>query len=299
MSNSQSQAIPREILRKVRRIEIRTRKLVNESLAGGYHSVFKGQGMEFSEVREYQYGDDVRSIDWNVTSRMGRPFVKKYKEERELTVVLVVDASASGTFGSAEQVKSEVMAEICALLAFSAIRNNDRVGLILFTDRVEKFVPPAKGQRHVLRVIREILFHRPVGRGTDLNGALEYLGRVIRRRAVVFLVSDFLTRDFERSLRVVNRVHDLVALSVRDPRESELPAVGMVALEDAETGVVQVVDTGVSRLRRAFREAALDAQQRLRDLFRRLGIDTVELANGEPYDVPLVRFFEERARRAR
>jgi len=299
VSDSQAQAIPREILRKVRRIEIRTRKLVNESLAGGYHSVFKGQGMEFSEVREYQFGDDVRSIDWNVTSRMGRPFVKKYKEERELTVVLVVDVSASGTFGSAEQVKSEVMAEICALLAFSAIRNNDRVGLILFTDRVEKFVPPAKGQRHVLRVIREILFHRPVGRGTDLDGALEYLGRVIRRRAVVFLVSDFLTRDFERSLRLVNRVHDLVALSVRDPRESELPAVGMVALEDAETGVVQVVDTGVPRLRQAFREAALDAQQRLRDLFRRLGIDTVELANGEPYDVPLVRFFEERARRAR
>ncbi len=299
MSNSQSQAIPREILRKVRRIEIRTRKLVNESLAGGYHSVFKGQGMEFSEVREYQFGDDVRSIDWNVTSRMGRPFVKKYQEERELTVVLVVDASASGTFGSAEQVKSELMAEICALLAFSAIRNNDRVGLILFTDRVEKFVPSAKGQRHVLRVIREILFHRPVGRGTDLNGALEYLGRVIRRRAVVFLVSDFLTRDFERSLRLVNRVHDLVALSVRDPRESELPAVGMVALEDAETGVVQVVDTGVPRLRQAFREAALDAQQRLRDLFRRLGIDAVELANGEAYDVPLVRFFEERARRAR
>ncbi len=299
MSNSQSQAIPREILRKVRRIEIRTRKLVNESLAGGYHSVFKGQGMEFSEVREYQFGDDVRSIDWNVTSRMGRPFVKKYKEERELTVVLVVDASASGTFGSAEQVKSEVMAEICALLAFSAIRNNDRVGLILFTDRVEKFVPPAKGQRHVLRVIREILFHRPAGRGTDLNGALEYLGRVIRRRAVVFLVSDFLTREFERSLRLVNRVHDLVALSVRDPRESELPAVGMVALEDAETGVVQVVDTGVPRLRQAFREAALAGQQRLRDLFRRLGIDTVELVNGEPYDVPLVRFFQERARRAR
>ncbi len=299
MSNSQSQAIPREILRKVRRIEIRTRKLVNESLAGGYHSVFKGQGMEFSEVREYQFGDDVRSIDWNVTSRMGHPFVKKYKEERELTVVLVVDASASGRFGSAEQVKSEVMAEICALLAFSAIRNNDRVGLILFTDRVEKFVPPAKGQRHVLRVIREILFHRPLGRGTDLNGALEYLGRVIRRRAVVFLVSDFLTRDFERSLRLVNRVHDLVALSVRDPRESDLPAVGMVALEDAETGVVQVVDTGVPRLRQAFREAALAGQQRLRDLFRRLGIDTVELVNGEPYDVPLVRFFEERARRAR
>ncbi len=299
MNASPSQAIPREILRKVRRLEIRTRKLVNESLAGGYHSVFKGQGMEFSEVREYQYGDDVRSIDWNVTSRMGRPFVKKYTEERELTVILVVDASASGTFGSTGQVKADVMAEICALLAFSAIRNNDRVGLILFTDRVEKFVPPSRGQRHVLRVIREILFHRPAGRGTDLQCALEYLGRVIRRRAVVFLVSDFLTRDFESGLRVVNRLHDLVALSVRDPLESELPAVGMVALEDAETGVVQVVDTGVPRLRQAFRKAALEGQQRLRDLFRRLGIDSVELVNGEPYDVPLVRFFKERARRAR
>ncbi len=299
MNASPSQAIPREILRKVRRLEIRTRKLVNESLAGGYHSVFKGQGMEFSEVREYQYGDDVRSIDWNVTSRMGRPFIKKYTEERELTVILVVDASASGTFGSAGQVKADVMAEICALLAFSAIRNNDRVGLILFTDRVEKFVPPSRGQRHVLRVIREILFHRPAGRGTDLQCALEYLGRVIRRRAVVFLVSDFLTRDFESGLRVVNRLHDLVALSVRDPLESELPAVGMVALEDAETGVVQVVDTGVPRLRQAFRKAALEGQQRLRDLFRRLGIDSVELVNGEPYDVPLVRFFKERARRAR
>ena len=299
MNASPSQAIPREILRKVRRLEIRTRKLVNESLAGGYHSVFKGQGMEFSEVREYQYGDDVRSIDWNVTSRMGRPFIKKYTEERELTVILVVDASASGTFGSAGQVKADVMAEICALLAFSAIRNNDRVGLILFTDRVEKFVPPSRGQRHVLRVIREILFHRPAGRGTDLQCALEYLGRVIRRRAVVFLVSDFLTRDFESGLRVVNRLHDLVALSVRDPLESELPAVGMVALEDAETGVVQVVDTGVPRLRQAFRKAALEGQQRLRDLFRRLGTDSVELVNGEPYDVPLVRFFKERARRAR
>jgi len=299
LNASPSQAIPREILRKVRRLEIRTRKLVNESLAGGYHSVFKGQGMEFSEVREYQYGDDVRSIDWNVTSRMGRPFIKKYTEERELTVILVVDASASGTFGSAGQVKADVMAEICALLAFSAIRNNDRVGLILFTDRVEKFVPPSRGQRHVLRVIREILFHRPAGRGTDLQCALEYLGRVIRRRAVVFLVSDFLTRDFESGLRVVNRLHDLVALSVRDPLESELPAVGMVALEDAETGVVQVVDTGVPRLRQAFRKAALEGQQRLRDLFRRLGIDSVELVNGEPYDVPLVRFFKERARRAR
>ena len=294
-----SETIPREILRKIRRIEIRTRKLVNESLAGGYHSVFKGRGMEFSEVREYQVGDDVRSIDWNVTSRMGHPFVKKYVEERELTVILLVDASASGQFGSVEQAKSEVMAEICALLAFSAIQNNDRVGLILFTDQVEKFVPPRKGQRHVLRVIREVLYHRPQGRGTDLAAALEYLGRVIRRRAVVFLVSDFLTEGFDRQLRIANGTHDLVALWVQDPREVDLPPVGMLALEDAETGEVRVVDTQSAALRRAFHDAAEEGRGELRGLFRRLSIDSVELSTGEPYDIPLVRFFEERARRAR
>ncbi len=299
MTEPAAQTIPREILRKVRRIEIRTRKLVNENLAGGYHSMFKGRGMEFSEVREYQFGDDVRNIDWNVTSRMGHPFVKKYVEERELTVVLLVDISASGTFGSTEQVKAEMTAEVCALLAFSAIQNNDRVGLLLFSDRIEKFIPARKGQRHVLRVIREILFHRPQGKGTDLAGALEYLGRVVRRRAVVFLVSDFLTQDFERPLRLVNKVHDLVALSIRDPREGELPAVGLLTLEDAETGVVQVVDTSVPRLREAFRRSAQEERQKLRDLFRRLAIDSVELATGEPYDIPLVRFFEKRARRAR
>jgi len=266
--------IPREILRKVRRIEIRTRKLVNDSLAGGYHSVFKGRGMEFSEVREYQFGDDVRTIDWNVTSRMGHPYIKKYVEERELTVILVVDVSGSNRFGSTAQVKSEVMAEICALLAFSATRNNDRVGLILFTDRVEKFVPPRKGRRHVLRVVREILYHEPEGRGTDIAGALDYLGRLVRRRAVVFLVSDFLAEAYESSLRITNRVHDLVALVVQDPRESEIPDVGLIALEDAETGQVRVADTMPSGLRARFREAAAERLAARQSLFRRLSIDS-------------------------
>ena len=291
--------IPREVLRKVRRIEIRTRKLVNESLAGGYHSVFKGRGMEFSEVREYQFGDDVRTIDWNVTSRMGHPYVKKYVEERELTVVLVVDLSGSNRFGSAAQFKAEMMAEICALLAFSATRNNDRVGLILFTDRVEKFVPPRKGRPHVLRVVREILYHQPEGTGTDLTGALEYLGHVVRRRAVVFLVSDFLAEGYERALRIANRTHDLVALAIEDPLEREIPAVGFLALEDAETGRVRVVDTSSARLRRRFREAAEQRVEARRSLFRRLSIDSVDLGTDRPYDVPLVRFFERRARLAR
>ena len=291
--------IPREILRKVRRIEIRTRKLVNESLAGGYHSVFKGRGMEFSEVREYQFGDEIRTIDWNVTSRMGHPYVKKYIEERELTVVLVVDLSGSNRFGTASQFKAEMMAEICALLAFSASRNNDRVGLILFTDRVEKFVPPRKGRAHVLRVVREILYHKPEGRGTDLAQALEYLGNVVRRRAVVFVVSDFLAEGYERPLRIANRTHDLVAMAIEDPREREMPDVGLVALEDAETGSIRVVDTGSARLRRNFREAGARRVKARQELFRRLSIDSVDLRTDQPYDVPLIRFFERRARLAR
>jgi uncharacterized protein (DUF58 family) len=290
--------IAREILRKVRRIEIRTRKLVNESLAGGYHSVFKGRGMEFSEVREYQFGDDIRTIDWNVTSRMGHPYVKKHVEERELTVVLVADVSGSNAFGTAGRLKGEMMAEIGALLAFSASRNNDRVGLILFTDRVEKFVPPRKGRRHALRVVREMLYGTPAGRGTDLAAALDYLGRVVRRRAVVFVISDFLAEGYERSLRIANRRHDLVALAVDDPRELDLPAVGLLALEDAETGRLQVVDTGSARLRRRFREAAALRLRERAERFRRLSIDSVELRTDQPYDVPLVRFFERRARLA-
>ena len=291
--------VPREILRKVRRIEIRTRRIVDETLAGGYHSVFKGRGMEFSEVREYQVGDDVRTIDWNVTSRMGHPYVKKYVEERELTVLLAVDVSGSSRFGSTRQSRSEVVAEICALLAFAAARNNDRVGLLLFSDRIEKYVPPLKGRRHVLRVLRDVLYHQPAGRGTNLALALETVRRLQRRRAVVFVLSDFLADAFERPLRLASRFHDLVALVVRDPREASLPAVGLIGLEDAETGECVVVDTGGAGLRERFRQAAEARAARLQGLFQRLAVDAVELWTDRAYDAPLVRFFARRARLAR
>ncbi|MGY8778566.1 MAG: DUF58 domain-containing protein, partial [Longimicrobiales bacterium] len=227
--------IPREILKQVRRIEISTRGLVNEVFSGEYHSVFKGRGMNFAEVREYQYGDDIRSIDWNVTARAGAPFVKIFEEERELTVMLVVDVSASGEFGSRGRWKGEVAVEICALLAFSAIKNNDKVGLIIFSDRIEKFVPPRKGRKHVLRVLRELLFHEPEGRGTDLTVALEYLNHVQRKKAVTFLVSDFQDEGFDRALAVAGRRHDLIAVRLGDRRERTLPPLGYLELEDPET----------------------------------------------------------------
>src|SRR5256885_4927702 len=220
--------LPADLLKKVRRIEIRTNRLVNESLAGEYHSVFKGRGMEFSEVREYQFGDDIRSIDWNVTSRMGHPYVKKHVEERELTVLLLVDLSASGDFGTRRQFKREIEAEICAILAFSAIKNSDRVGLIAFTDRIETFLRPRRGKDHVLRVIREILYFRPQGRTTDIAMALQYMYRTITKRSVVFLISDFLGRGFAQPLRVAARKHDLIAITVVDPREEDLPPVGLL-----------------------------------------------------------------------
>ena len=218
--------IPREILKQVRRVEIATRGLVNDVFSGEYHSVFKGRGMNFAEVREYQHGDDIRAIDWNVTARTGAPFIKVFDEERELTVMLVVDVSASGDFGSHARMKGEVAVEICAVLAFSATTNNDKVGLIIFSDRIEKFVPPRKGRRHVLRVLRELLYFKPEGRGTDIAGALEYLARVVRRRAVVFVVSDFLGDGYEKALAVAGRRHDTVAIRMSDPREHQLPAGG-------------------------------------------------------------------------
>jgi uncharacterized protein (DUF58 family) len=288
-----------EILKKVRRIEIRTNRLVNESLAGEYHSVFKGRGMEFDEVREYTPGDDIRTIDWNVTSRMGHPYVKKFVEERELTVMLVVDASASGDFGTVGSTKRSMAAEVCALLAFSAIRNNDRVGLLIFTDREERYVPPRKGRNHVLRVISEVLTFQPRGKGTDLAMALESLARGIRRRSVAFVVSDFLCADFERELRLANRKHDLIALSLSDPRESELPAVGILELEDAETGRRILVDTWDRAGRKRFQELALERREVRRRLFRQNEVDFVELSTSLPYDAPLIRFFRERARRLR
>ncbi len=291
--------LPKEIIQKIRRIQITTNRLVNESLAGEYHSVFKGRGMEFDEVREYQHGDDVRTIDWNVTSRAGRPFVKRYVEERELTVMLLIDTSASGAFGSADKLKSEIAAEISAVLAFSAIKNNDRVGAILFTDCVEKFIPPRRGSTHVLRVIREVLFHKPKNPGTGIQKALEHLNLVVHKRSVVFLISDLLDQGFERSLKAVNRRHDVVIIRIVDPREKELPNVGILEIRDAETGEIVHVDTALPWVRGTFRENWDRNQARLSKLFDSHHMDHLTVETDKPYDVPLVRFFEERAKRIR
>jgi len=291
--------IPREILKKVRRVEITTRGLVNEVFSGEYHSVFKGRGMNFAEVREYQYGDDIRSIDWNVTARTGNPFVKVFEEERELTVMLVVDVSASGDFGTRKRMKGEVAVEICALLAFSAIKNNDKVGLIIFSDRIEKFVPPRKGRAHVLRVLRELFYHKPEGRGTDIAGALEYLTHVVRRRAVAFLVSDFMSDGFEKPMSVAGRRHDLIAVRLSDQREESLPPLGYVEFEDAETGELFMVNTSDARFRAEFEERAVKVREGLQRTFRRSRVDVIDIQTDESYVQPLMRFFKERERRFR
>jgi uncharacterized protein (DUF58 family) len=289
--------IPREILKEVRRIEISTRGLVNEVFSGEYHSVFKGRGMSFAEVREYQYGDDIRSIDWNVTARTGAPFVKIFEEERELTVMLLVDVSASGDFGTKQKLKSQVAVEICALLAFSAIKNNDKVGLIIFSDHVEQFVPPRKGRRHVLRVLRELLYHEPKGRGTDIGAALEYLAHVQRKRAVTFLVSDFRDEGFDRALAVAGRRHDLVAVRIGDEREQELPPLGYVELEDPESGRRVVVNTSSRVFRSAFRAVETSRKEALDRALRRSKVDVIDISTGEPWVKPLMRFFQGRMRR--
>jgi uncharacterized protein (DUF58 family) len=312
--------IPREILKKIRQIELRTNRLVSESLAGQYHSVFKGQGMNFDEVREYQPGDDVRSIDWNVTARMNHPFIKKFVEERELTLMLVVDVSGSGLFGSSTQSKRELAAEIASVLAFSAIRNNDKVGLILFSDEVEKFIPPRKGRKHVLRVIREVLFFEPKRRGTDLNEALEFLLRVTAHKAIAVVISDFigspavsgkrrgrlrpqmmllesLAQASFTMLRQANRRHDLVAVQIADRYELELPPLGRLVLTDAETGEVVEVNTGDVRKRKDFQQRQARAQTEAARLFRSAGIDSIQLRTDQPYGVALTRFFETRERR--
>jgi uncharacterized protein (DUF58 family) len=315
--------IPREILKKIRQIELRTNRLVSETLAGQYQSVFKGQGMNFDEVREYQPGDEVRSIDWNVTARMNHPFVKKFVEERELTLMLVVDVSGSGLFGSQTQSKRELAAEIASVLAFSAIRNNDKVGLILFTDEVEKFIPPRKGRRHVLRVIREVLFFEPRRRGTDFGQALEFLTRVTPHRAIAVIVSDFLgsplsenrpgakpVRDQRKfaltdrlpasaqiALRQANRRHDVVAVQILDRHELELPSLGRLALEDAETGEIMEVNTDSEATRKSFAQRQAQAQTDLARLFRSAGIDAIQLRTDIPYGAALGRFFETREKR--
>ena len=289
--------IPRETLKKIRRIEIRTRRSVNDVFAGRYHSVFKGQGMEFQEVREYVPGDDIRSIDWNVTARTGSPHVKKFTEERELTVMLLVDVSASNRFGSTTQLKRDLAAEVAAVLAFSAIANHDRVGLILFSDRVEKHVPPAKGATHVLRVVSEILNAKPSSPRTDLEPALRYLNQVVRRRSVAFLISDFIAPSCEHLLRVTARRHDLVSLVIGDKRESALPAVGFVDFEDAETGRRILVDTSHAPTRLALLAKQTERRQTLLRQLARARSDAIELHAGERYDRELVRFFRTREKR--
>jgi uncharacterized protein (DUF58 family) len=315
--------ISRELLKKIRLIELRTNRLVTETLAGQYHSVFKGQGMNFDEVREYQPGDEVRTIDWNVTARMNHPFVKKFVEERELTLMLIVDLSGSGLFGSGDQSKRELAAEIASVLAFSAIRNNDKVGLILFTDQVEKFIPPRKGRRHVLRVIREILYYEPRHRGTDLNTALEFLIRVTPHRAIAVVLSDFLGQTHPSrseieahlrrrvvlsealgqtsltTLRQANRRHDVVAVQIIDRFELELPALGRLILKDAETGEVTEINTGDARKREAFAQRQTRIQNELLHLFRAARIDAIQLRTDQPYGAALGRFFETREKRRR
>ncbi|MDX2082263.1 MAG: DUF58 domain-containing protein [Terrimicrobiaceae bacterium] len=288
---------PKEILRKIRRLELRTRRLVNSTFAGQYHSVFKGRGMNFEEVREYAPGDEIRSIDWNVTARMNTPYVKKFTEERELTVMLVVDVSASGAYGSVNLSKRELAAEVASILAFSAINNNDKVGLLLFTDDVELFIPPKKGRLHILRLIREMLYFEPKGRRTDIAGALDYLNRVITRRAVVFLISDFLAPDFTKALTVSSRRHDVVAMPVHDPGESELPDIGIVTLEDPETGEQIDINTSSRAVRRGLNEQETARWRTLEKLFRARRIDSVPLSTTSDYLIPLRNFFEQRERR--
>ena len=297
----------REILKKVRQIEIRTRRLVDSSMGGEYHSVFKGRGMDFDEVREYVAGDEVRTIDWNVTARSGRPFVKKFTEERELTILLLVDVSASGNFGSTSQSKREMAAELAGVLAFFAIGNSDKVGLILFSDQIEQYIAPKKGRRHVLRVVREVLYFEPKHRGTDIVQALDFANRVTHRRAVTFLISDFQTSgdqaralaSLQRAIRLTQTRHDLVAMHIQDRREQELPNVGLLAIEDAETGEMLELSTANPKVRARFAELSRRHVEALRRVLNAEAVDSLELETGESYVPPLMRFFKTRERRRR
>ena len=286
--------IPKEILKKVHRIEIKTRTIVNSTLGGEYKSAFKGKGMEFSEVRPYVPGDDIRSIDWNVTARSGEPYIKKHIEERELTVMLLVDASASGNFGSLEKFKAETAVELCAVLSFSAIKNNDRVGLIIFTSEVEKFIPPKKGKNHVLRVIRELLYFKPSASGTDIGAAVRFLNQILSRRAVLFCVSDFRDNDFMIPLRVVSRRHDVIAVTLSDPREYEIPNVGLVELCDPETRETLFVDSASPGFQRHYKERIQKRVAQLRDYFRQNKIDEIAVSTSTDYVEALVQFFHRR-----
>jgi len=291
--------VPPEILRQVKLIELRTRGLVNSVFTGEYRSVFKGQGMEFSEVREYQPGDEVRSIDWNVTARMSRPFVKRYIEERELTVMLVVDLSGSERFGTVRRFKSELASELAAVLAMSAVRNNDRVGVLLFTDRIEHVVPPRKGRRHVLRIIRDLLAFEPVGRGTDMVRAIDYVARMLNEHAIVFIVSDFLEEDISHPLKLLAQRHDVVAVTVEDPSERDLPNIGIARLIDPETGETFEVDTSSPVVRTAYTDRVMKEREERKHLLRRLAIDEIPVRTEGGVVEPLLRFFRTRETRLR
>lgn len=286
--------LPSEIMRQVRRIEIKTRKLVDENLAGKYHTAFKGQGMEFSEVRSYQPGDDIRAIDWNVTARSGEPFVKKFIEERELTVMLLVDMSGSQEYGSQAKSKRNLAAELTALFAFSAIRNQDKVGCLIFTDQIELFIPPKKGRKHVLRLVREILAFQPTGVATDIAGALRYFSKVLKRKAVVLLISDFMAPDYQKPLAHVASRHDLIAISLRDAREIEPPKGGLFTLEDGETGAEYIVDFGSKKVRDAYRQRAAQRFEALSKQLVRSKVDHIPVQTDVPYERALKQFFEMR-----
>jgi len=289
--------LPKEVLRKIRRIEITTSRLVTDFLSGQYESVFKGRGIEFDEVREYQPGDEIRTIDWNVTARMGHPFIKKFVEERQLTVMILLDASSSSSFGTTKRYKKELAAEVSAVLAFAAIQNNDRIGLIIFTDRIEKFVPPRKGLHHVLRVVREALYFTPKGKGTDIASALRYLDNVVARRAVTFVISDFLAKDFKKPLSIANKRHDVVAITITDPRENELPDAGIVELVDAETGRSFTIDTSSEKVRSRYAKKASSIHKERAEIFGSVGVDHIDISTDKSYIEAFIKFFKMRKKR--
>lgn len=289
--------LTKELLKQVRQIEIRTKGLVNQVFSGEYHSVFKGRGMEFSEVREYQFGDDIRNIDWNVTARLGHPYIKVFEEERELTVMLLVDLSGSLMFGSVSKTKQRIAAELTAILAFSALKNNDKVGLILFTDKIEKFVPPRKGKKHVLRIIRDVLSFEPEGKATNLKGALEYMNNAIKKKSIAFLLSDFMDDGYEKILRIVGRKHDLIGIVLDDRREKEIPNIGLVKLADAETGAERWIDTGSKRVRTQMLSDRNEREKIRNSIFVKSNLDRIEVTTGSNYIQPLVQFFRRREKR--
>lgn len=282
------------LLKKVRKIEIKTRGLSNQIFSGEYHSAFKGKGMAFSEVREYLPGDDIRAIDWNVTARFNHPYIKVFEEERELTVMLIVDVSASGEFGTQKQLKQEVITELCAVLAFSAIQNNDKIGIIFFSDKIEKFIPPKKGKSHILRIIRDLIDFEPEHKKTDIKQALRYFTNVVKKRCIAFLISDFLDEGFTDALKIANKKHDLVALRIFDKREEELPNIGLIKVRDSETSIVRWIDTSDSKIRTLYAVKAKENEGRLKEMFKKSGVDSANINTSDSYIKPLMNMFKKR-----